>query len=161
MVVSSRTLREGACMIPTEGQSALDWQRGLAFQSQRFNSKTLKRVQNRLLYNINFTDMNNKLYFFKYECDMVKYRIYFTSLCMKICSLPEVLMVLICASRSFWVMIVFIADLWMRSDASNFLIWVGVIKHGADLFAPKPNWTSKVWYWVVKDSISLVMSLLA
>lgn len=39
---------------------------------------------------------------------------------MKISPLPEVLMVHICASGSFWVMIVFIADFLMRSDISNF-----------------------------------------
>lgn len=55
---------EGARTIPTEGQSALDWRRGWLL-SQRFNSKTPEGVPNRLLHHINFTDTNNKQYFFR------------------------------------------------------------------------------------------------
>lgn len=70
---------------------------------------------------------------------MVKYIIYFTSLCMKISPLPEVLTVFLCTSSSFWVMILFITDFLMRSGTSNFqeklLICHGVIKcqHRAEL----------------------------
>lgn len=59
---------------------------------------------------------------------------------MKISPLPEVLTALICASGSFWVVIVFITDFLMRSDTSNF--------HEESLIRALHTNQTKIWYWI-------------
>lgn len=146
-------------MVPAEGQSALDWQR-LAFKSKvqlQNTSEGLKQaaIQHQL------HRYYNKQYFFRYKCDTVKYMIYFTSLCVRISPLSEILMD-ICASGSFWVMIVFITYLLMRSGSGHFheelLPWDVVIKcqHRAELLHPDQTLLVKMWY-----SISLARLKLA